>query len=100
MAQHHPPFPTVSGSPGHIQYIYALIALESDAANSRIDALYTAEIKKNKFRSGAPAAKALWEAHCALREQARKQFKDARDGGQLLYAFHGTKAFQAQGGAA
>jgi hypothetical protein len=92
MAQQHPKFP--DASPGtHVNNIFALVALECDAAQSRLLSLYKAEFKKNNFSSLTGKSRALWEGFTALRDKTRENFFKAQTYGQLPYAFHGTKAF-------
>lgn len=98
MAKHHPPFP--QETKGELTpHIYALIALESDAAASRLQAAKDAADKAAKYRT-TPHNHALWLGYAALRDEAARNFRKARDAGDLLICFHGTRAFLAEGGAA
>lgn len=98
MAQQHPKFP--EDTLAIRRHIHALVALEADAADSRIHAMHNAMVAKNGWREQSAQQRALWEAHWALRCKADDQYCFARSAGQLPFAFHGTTVFQTQGGAA
>jgi hypothetical protein len=93
MAQQHPRFPDGPGPGQNVTHIFAFVALQCAAADSRLLALYLAEMKKRNFSDQSEKASALWEAFIAVREKASAKFIKAKEHGQLLYAFHGTKAF-------
>jgi hypothetical protein len=93
MAQQHPRFPDGPGPSQSVTHIFAIVALECDAADSRLLALYLAEMKRKNFSGQTEKTRALWEAFIAVREKANTNFVQAKKYGQLLYAFHGTKAF-------
>lgn len=98
MTKNHPPFPQETKDQP-TQHIYALVALESDAAASRLESAKDAADRAAKFKD-TPHTKALWLAFCALRDEAERNFRRAQEAGDLLICFHGTHAFLPEGGAA
>ncbi len=89
--QQHPPFPAEPKLGCGAENIFALVALEKDAAASRISALCTGANKRSKWKK-TPHTNSLFLAEFALIEAANQNFKKARDFGQLLFCWHGTKA--------
>lgn len=84
----HPPFPT---SADDVMYIHTYCALKNDAAACRLKALFAAALRRSCFAE-TPTSQALWQGYAALESQAEADYQDARRAGELLFAWHGTKA--------
>lgn len=92
--QPHPKFPP----PGaHIRgpLIWAHALLETDAACSRLLAMYKAAFWRARSDK-SPRLRAMWTAYWALKKSVYATARDARNSGVLPYCWHGSKAFGAQ----
>lgn len=91
MATRHPPFPSTPKDKGDMRFIWAYCALKEDASASRLMALYDKAQATNTHRNTG-TSHALWEGYYLVNEQARNDFREAQRKGELLFAWHGTKA--------
>lgn len=86
----HPAFPTLP-SGRSTKHIFAFFALTSDAAADR---LITARQAEWKRKGNTSKAQTLTAAITALERTIREDVREAKKDGELLFCWHGTKAFE------
>ena len=98
MPAQHPPFPLaelpllgVIDWGGFGSWIHIYVALQADAAASRLEALRNSALRA---RNGKANAEALWEGLWLLNEKLRVSIEDVRGRGLLLMCWHGTRSLE------
>lgn len=91
MATRHPPFPRAPKDNGDPRFIWAYCALKLDASASRLNALHTKAMTRTTTHQNGNE-EALWQGFFTVNEQARGDYREAKLRGELLFAWHGTKA--------
>lgn len=91
MAQQHPPFPKTPAQGADAKFIVPLVALEADAAYSRVLGLLTTQYRRGRYQE-SNGTKALTQALSALSEKASYHYRLAQGHGHLLLCWHGTNA--------
>lgn len=89
-----PPYPKRPTGGETPFFIWAYCALKGDASASRLKALWEkAALAKSKRNEDENA---LWNGFNTVNEAAKADYLDARKRGELLFAWHGTKATEVQ----